>query len=320
MIRSSWLTAPRTRRLLDVLAAVPAHAPGLPGDAARLTIWRACGGPIDEIPQLVEVLVGAELLIQRQTHLRLQRTGQRVLRRHQVEGIRPLGLALLRAGYFHDQARRLLDLGVTEDDGALTCPLREARRACPQLVGLLEHWAEVVSTRSLQVPASLMVELQAVWALLPPPTIDGTADSTRKSIGDRGELYTYQLERLAAEVSSHIVWVARDDPNLGYDVEDRSTEPRRRIEVKASGETVVRFFLSDNEWRKSHDGTPGYEIQFWGGVDLAAQPAEEFARLRANGYPLVFTDLPDLIDAGKLQAVPSKWRITRPTPSDDTPR
>jgi hypothetical protein len=320
VIRSSWLTATRTRRLLDVLAAVPAHGPGLPGDAVPLTIWRACGGPIDEIPHLVEVLVGAELLVQGPTHLRLHRTGQRVLGRRPVEGIRPLGLALLRAGYFHDQARRLLDLGVTDDDGSLTCPLREARRACPQLVGLLEHWTEVVGTRTLQVPAGLMVELQAVWALLPPPAGDGTDDSIRKSIGDRGELYTYQLERLEAVVSSDIVWVARDDPNLGYDVEDRSTEPRRRIEVKASGDTTVRFFLSDNEWRKSHDGTPGYEIQFWGGVDLAAQPAEEFARLRANGYPLVFTDLPDLIDAGQLEAVPTKWRITQPTRSAHTER
>lgn len=314
MVRSSWLTAARTRRLLDVLAALPARFPGIAIDEARLRIWRFCGGPIDEVLTLIDVLVGTELVSVELGQYRLTRSGQRVIARRGAEGLRPLGLALLRCGYFHDQARELLDLGTNDPDGSLKCPTRQARRACPQLVGILEYWPEVTTAPALRIPPELLQELQAAWALLPPPEpSEAAAEAIRKTIGNRGELYSYQLERLKAEVASNIVWVARDDDNLGYDIEDRSGNPRRRIEVKASGETTVRFFLSENERRKAHTDPSSYEIQFWGGVDLETDPAGEFERLRAQGYPLVFTDLPSLLDGGQLVATPTKWRVTRAT-------
>jgi hypothetical protein len=179
---------------------------------------------------------------------------------------------------------------------------------------MLQHWPEVISTHLLQVPAQLVRELESVWALLPAPSADEAAlEAARKSIGNRGELYSYQLERLNAEVASDIVWVARDDDNLGYDIEDRSVDPRRRIEVKASGDTSVRFFLSENEWRKAHEEPSRYEVHFWGSVDLQVSPADEFPRLRARGYPLVFRDIPQLLDGRQLAATPNKWRITQPS-------
>jgi hypothetical protein len=136
-------------------------------------------------------------------------------------------------------------------------------------------------------------------------------EAIRQNIGNRGELYSYQHERLNAVDRSHIVWVARDDSNLGYDIEDRSVNPRRRIEVKASGNTPVRFFLSDNEYRKSNDDPISYEVHFWGGIDLNTDPAEEYSRLKRQGYPLVFINLPGLISAGEFEAHPTKWRITK---------
>lgn len=312
MVRSTWLTAARTRRLAHILTVVPVRSPGLAVEEARLRLWRTCGGPIDDIPTLVDVLVGAELIIVDRATLRLSRAGQNVLAKHNAEGPRPLGLALLRGGYMHDQARYLLDIGVTQADGSLSCPTRSARRRCPQLIGVLQFWPDVAVGQSIDVPAFLVRELETAWALLPPPSVDETAkDALRKSIGNRGELYSYQLERLNAADHSKIVWVARDDSNLGYDIEDRSVNPRRRIEVKASGDTPIRFLLSDNEWQKAHNDPSSYEIHFWGGIDLNTDPAEEYTRLRNQGYPRIFADLPGLVTAGEFSAQPTKWRLVR---------
>ena len=131
VVRSSWLTGTRTRRLLDVLAALPGGASGIPTDEARLRIWRLCDGPIDEVPVLLDVLVGAELVRVELGQYKRTPSGHRAIARRGPEGLRPVGLALLRAGYFHDQARALLDLGTNDADGNLTCPTRQARRACP---------------------------------------------------------------------------------------------------------------------------------------------------------------------------------------------
>jgi len=310
MVRSTWLTAVRMRRLAQMLTAVPTRSPGLAVDEARLRLWRTCGGPIDEIPTLIDVLVGTDLITIDRAALRLTRAGQSVLARRGPEGLRPLGLALLRAGFLHDQVRTLLAVSATSADGRLSCPARLARQRCPQLVGVLQFWPDVAVGTRLDVPEYLSRELDTVWALLPPPSAEDAArDALRKNIGNRGELYSYQLERLNAADQSHIVWVARDDANLGYDIEDRSVSPRRRIEVKASGDTPIRFLLSDNEWQKAHDDPASYEIHFWGGIDLNVDPAEEYLRLRNQGYPRIFTDLPALLSSGDFLAQPTKWRI-----------
>lgn len=312
MARSTWLTSTRIERLAAVLAVLPARSPGMPTDEARLRLWRSCGGPIDEVDQLVDVLIGADLVVLERSSLRLTKSGQSVLTKRKSQGMMPLGLSLLRAGFFHDQARTLLDSGAIDADGNFSCPTRLVRRTCPQLLGILQFWPNVMVESVVVVPSGLVQELWTVWALLPPaPADDAAQDVIRKSIGNRGELYSYQYERLRASDESSIVWVARDDQNLGYDLEDRATTPRRRIEVKASGGTDVAFLLSDNEWRKAHESPGSFEIQFWGGVDLQRDVAEEYTQLRAEGYPLLFTHLPNLVSAGLLSAQPTKWRITQ---------
>ena len=209
----------------------------------------------------------------------------------------------------HDQARLLLDTFPIGPDGSLRCRLREARKAAPQLVGLLERWPGTKDSE-LFLPPQLTDELHAIWALLSPPVEKGGLEEVRrKSIGDRAEVYSYQFERLSATVATAIVWVARDDDTLGYDLEDRSANPRRRIEVKGSGGSEIRFFMSDNEWRKAHDNPGSYEIHFWGRIDLNRPVADEYNELRRLGYPVVFPNIPNLRADGVLDAQPERWRI-----------
>jgi hypothetical protein len=168
---------------------------------------------------------------------------------------------------------------------------------------------------NVSVPSGLVMELGTVWALLPATPTDGLDnDAVKKSIGNRGELYSYQYERLQASSQSSIIWVARDDETLGYDIEDRATSPRRLIEVKASRGKKVTFLLSDKEWRMAHANPGAYEIQFWGGIDLQRDVAEEYSLLRAEGYPLVLKDLPSLLAASLFTAQTDKWRVSQATP------
>lgn len=319
-MRSSWFTSARVRRLDVVLRVVPSKAPGIPSDSAGRRIWQECGGPFDEVPVLVQALIAAGLCVVTHGQILRTRSGNRAAGGRKSEGLRPVAEALLRAGLFHDQARKLLEQGSPTPDGGLQLPVRYARREVPQLLGILQHWADVEVQPIVLVPRSLLAELEAVWALLPPPVTDSAADAIRKTIGNRGELYSYQLERLRAEQPSNIVWVSRDDDRLGYDIEDRGENPRRRIEVKASGDDVVRFFMSDNEWRRAHEDPDRFEVQFWGGVDLGTEPADEFSRLCDAGFPIVFKNLPELLGSGQLAAAPVKWRIATPTerPSSDS--
>ena len=58
-------------------------------------------------------------------------------------------------------------------------------------------------------------------------------------------------------------------------MEDRSVNPYRYIEVKGRRESDLVFYLSDNEWGKAQALGPNYEVQFWGGIDLALDPGVE---------------------------------------------
>ena len=311
-VASSWLTAQRVRRIVPALSAFPHRLPGLQPPYARMRLWRACGGPIEDIGPLIDVILHAGLIKQEQGTLRLTDSGRRALIRHRRDGHRPVALALLRSGLLHDQARRFLESFPTDSDGAITCRASHARNVAPQLLGLLEHWP-ALRGHDLTVPKDLVRELGAVWALLSPPPADrALADARRWSIGKRAELYSYQFERLKVDQPSAVIWVAEDDETLGYDIEDRTTRPRRRIEVKGSGGPRIRFFLSENEWGKAHDDPTSYEIQFWGGIDLNRPVAEEYESLRRQGYPLVFADFPALLASGVLEAVPDRWKVIHP--------
>ncbi len=219
-------------------------------DRAERIVWRSCGGPLDEARELIDLLVRAELISTGHT-LRLTREGRRIATQDHQHGGTLLGRTLIRVGFFADQVRRLIELGrVDRGSGDLRCSRHVALEAGPQLVGVLRRFPGVEWKPELRIPAALLEELIDVWALLPdraPPT-----DDSRTAIGDRGELYSYRLERLRSEDSNKIRWVARDDDSLGYDIEDLSVTPQRRIEAKASASRETRFILSANEWDVAH--------------------------------------------------------------------
>lgn len=272
---------------------------------AERIVWRSCGGPLDEVRGLIDLLVRANLVSTGHA-LRLTREGRHIATQDHQHGGTLLGGALISVGFFANQVRRLNELGrLDHASGDLKCSRRVALQAGPQLVGVLRRFRGVQWDPELRIPAALVEELIDVWALLPERT--ATADDPRKAIGDRGELYSYRLERLCSPDSNKIRWVARDDDSLGYDIEDVSVTPQRRIEVKASASRETRFMLTANEWDVAHRHTEGYEIHFWGGIDLTRTPADDYRDLRAAGYPIIYKNVPQVLADGSLTAKPTQY-------------
>ncbi|MGE0761099.1 MAG: DUF3883 domain-containing protein [Pirellulaceae bacterium] len=188
---------------------------------------------------------------------------------------------------------------------------REAIVGAPQLVSLLELWSEVKVRPQIVIPLALASELEAAWALLPPVPEIPAWQLERKLVGDRAELYTVQFERSRATDRNRIHWVARDADDLGWDVEDRSTTPVRRIEVKGSRDRREMFFLSENEWKKANNYGDTYFVHLWGAIDLDREPAVEYAALRAEGYPVEIQNPAKAISDGAWIATSTRWRVER---------
>jgi len=306
---SGWLTGVRIQRLQEILILVSTLPSTMPLSEVTRTLWHQCGGPLGEIPQLIELLAYLKFVRLENDSVVRTSVGDKVSKALKSGRRESFALTLIRAGYFHDQARVLIECGSVQPDGNLHCSLRMSRAGAPQLTGLLSIWEEVQTFPEIVVPASLLQELNTVWALLPPPVVIPKWAAERKEVGNRAEMYSVQFERTKLGTSA-IFWVAKDSDELGWDVEDRSVTPHRCIEVKGRRDDEVVFFLSDNEWRKAAELGSLYEVQFWGGIDLASDPASEYARLRATGYPLVINDISTQVGVG-WEATAVRWRITR---------
>ena len=194
--------------------------------------------------------------------------------------------------------------------------LRVLRRAAPQLLGILRAWPGVVGPSFVIVPSELFAAIDVPWSLVPVPL---PGDAVSKTVGSRGEAYSVHLLRLESQNPSSVLWVARDDESLGYDIEDRSTADVRRIEVKASQQSEVRFFLSANEHTVAHREPKNYGVHFWGDIDLSRDPRTEFSLLRERGFPLVFEDLAAHLADNRLEAVATKYLVTVGTGSGPGP-
>lgn len=308
-VRSDWFTITRFRRLADLLVTISSLPPDISDREIEVLLWRNCGGPQNEIRDLIDTLINLKLVrVSGQGLVRTQ-IGHQIAKKIRAHDHQPLALTIVRAGYFHDQARVLLEISKVDTDGSLRCSTRFARTGAPQLVGLLESWDEVQLFPELLIPGDILQELNSVWALLPPPVVLPAWAAERKEVGNRAEMYTVQYERSRVRHSA-IFWVARDSDSLGWDVEDRSTTPYRYIEVKGRRDSDLVFYLSDNEWSKARALGQNYEVQFWGEIDLALDPGLEYARLRALGYPIVITNLAAELQT-TLEAVAVSWKITR---------
>ncbi|MCE2405118.1 MAG: DUF3883 domain-containing protein [Dehalococcoidia bacterium] len=181
------------------------------------------------------------------------------------------------------------------------------------MVGLLSRWPKFQSRPKVVGPSSVVNELTAVWALRGPEEGESSWLSHRRRVGNRAELYSFQRERSEAQDPSAIAWVSKDSDRLGWDIEDRTKTPYRRIEVKGSGGESPVFFLSENEWRQASIHGANYEVQFWGNIDLHREEPSEYASLRAVGFPIVVSNICDKIASGEWVATPVQWRIA-PTP------
>lgn len=308
---SGWFTGPRLQRLAIAVRTIPSSQQDIPTTESMHTLWRACGGPFDELAELLRVLQFLGLIIEVGPVTRRTAAGDRVARAIRRQDLSALGTTLVRAGVFHDQSRYLVENGASDAEGNLVCAHRTARIGASQLVGILSWWPDTRLRPEVFVPKILVRELSAVWALLPPPTEIPAWAKERKEVGNRAEMYTVQTERSTATTPSAIRWVARDADDLGWDVEDHSSPTVRRIEVKGRRDPEMIFFLSDNEWKKAQEFGDAYEIHFWGMIDLQRDPAVEYAALRQAGYPITLVNPAAEIQAGTWTAEPVRWRVRR---------
>ena len=307
----AWFTGPRLERLAIALLAIGTNAPGIAREGAIGAIWRKCGGSHEEAWQVVEILASLNLVRIDGDYIRQTKAGNPVVRSLRTGEYRPLGLTIIRAGLFSEQARSLLESGNVDADGNLVCLPRVAASVAPQLIGLLSRWAEFQSRPKIVVPSSVVNELAAVWALRAPEEGESSWLSQRRRVGERAELYSFQRERSEAQDPSAIAWVAKDSDSLGWDIEDRTVTPYRRIEVKGSRQENPVFFLSANEWRQASIHGSNYEVQFWGNIDLQREEPSEYASLRAIGFPLALLNISGKIAAGEWTATPTQWRIAK---------
>lgn len=293
---------------------VPSSAGAMHRDAAIRLVWSHCGGPYDEISVLLQLLDAIGLISFQDAVVKRSRAGDQIAKSIKAGDLRPLGMTLIRVGYFHDQARILIETGRTDTAGNLLCRSKVARAGAPQLIGILQWWDGVRVLPEVVVPKHLVAELNTVWALLPPETRTPSWAVERKAVGNRAEMYSVQREKTRVADPTQIFWVAQDSDDLGWDIEDRSTEPRRCIEVKGRRDHEVVFFLSDNERAKAKDSCINWEVHFWGGIDLSRNPAVEYAHLVASGYPLIIENLEREIDESKWDVRAVQWKVVRKLP------
>ena len=315
-LTDTWLTGPRVDRIALALLTIGANSPGVEMGSAVRAIWRKCGGTHEEARQLLEILTSLNLVVIDNDYIRRAKAGNPVARSLRAGDYRPLGLTMIRAGLFSEQARALLESGQIDSYGNLTCLSRVAAAVSPQLIGLLSRWPEFRSRPKVMVPTSLVKELSAVWALRAPEEPKAAWLSQRRLIGKRAELYSLQRERSETQDPSTIAWVAKDSDSLGWDIEDRTVTPYRRIEVKGSRKETPVFFLSENELKQASIHGTNYEVQFWGNIDLKLEEPSEYASLRAIGFPVVLANIWDKIMVGEWTATPVQWRIAKSEATD----
>jgi hypothetical protein len=308
-VESHWLTTVRLGRLGQALRIVPASPAVLRRDEATRTVWYTCGGTFEEVPKLLDLLTDLGLISVQGESIRRTQSGSKILKSIRSGDLREFGLIFIRGGCFHDQGRFLIESGRVDNDGDFVCPTKLARAVAPQLLGILQWWTGVRVLPSVRIPRMLVEELNTVWALLPPAPMVPEWAVERKEVGNRAEMYSVQYERTNTQEPSKIIWVARDSDELGWDIEDRSTQPVRCIEVKGRRDEDIVFFLSENEWAKAQSLGPRHELHFWGGIDLRREPATEYAALRAAGYPVILKNLIEKVADGSYDATAVRWRI-----------
>ncbi len=309
MRASTWFTPKRVERIGALLEVLPSRLEPIARASAERIVWDRVGGPVDEASHLLEAAIVARLVEATPEGVGRTPLGTRTRQRLRDGDRAAAGLALLRAGVMAEQARRLVESAVHDHAaGCFRCPL-DLRRDAPQLLAILALEEEIYVDRDIVLSRRLYEHVGAVWVFLEPaeqlpPWLD-----ERRRVGHLAELYTWNRERASAPDPSRVSWVSRDDDSLGYDVEDLNPPESRCIEVKGSRGSAVQFHLSAGEMKAARRLDGRYEIQIWGQLDLAADPAAQYASLTAAGYPLVIHDPVLQFDSGGWGFEVERWRV-----------
>jgi hypothetical protein len=308
-ISPSWLSELRVRRAGTVLLRLSTQGDVSNRRFAVKHCWRAVGGSLDEVDDTIQLLVELQLVTSDKDRVGLSFAGKRVARALESGKVHALALTLIRAGYFHVQVLRLLELAIYDEHGNLTCDYKAARTNAGMVTSLLTWWPDVKVRPNFLVPSELAKELHTLVAITPPPK---RWLEERYEVGERAEAYSFQLERTNATDASKIRWVSRESDAFGWDMEDDNQNPQRLIEVKGRRDGSVEFYLSENEWTQAQANSSRYELHFWGEIDLRRDRNIEYAVLRESGYPLVIRDLAStLLDAAHWKMSATDWRVAR---------
>ena len=306
-VPSGWFIAPRVRRLQRLVHLLPARSPGIASNRLSVELRPYLDGPREEIPRLIHVLSQLGLLNFDSDYYSLSSRGRRARTLSADRAQRELAELLIQTGFLHDQVRQLVEASSVGQDGVAQSTVAHLRRAAPQLLGLLRVWPNVVGLSIVHIPPQLFALIDTPWSLLPPPVPD---EGKLVAVGHRAEAYSFHLLRRESNQPPSVVWVARDDQTLGYDIEDRSAEEVHRVEVKGSRGSAVRFYMSAHEHDVAHQDPSNYAVHFWGEIDLNRIPQMEFNILRQQGFPLRFENLASHLDDRRLEAVPTNYRVT----------
>lgn len=217
------------------------------------------------------------------------------------------GAGVLRAGVFDDELSRLIEASAVADD-VLRCPRVRLRRLAPT-VGTLLSWDPAHrGGLELVVPLALLDDALAISSM------DRAGDlpewvEEKHSVGWRAEMYSLRRERTHLGID-HVLHTSRDvGDGFGYDIETNATEPSRYIEVKASRGETLSFLLTRKELSVAEANPERYEIQFWGGISLGRDPAEEFPLLIERGYPTIITDVAGALTGAGWSSECESWRF-----------
>lgn len=220
------------------------------------------------------------------------------------------GTSVLRTSVFDDELTRLIE-GSAVADGVLRCPRVRLRRLAP-IVGTLLEWSpEHRVGHELVVPIALLNDVLAISSMEQAGDLPEWVEQ-KHSVGWRAEMYSLRLERTQLGVDQ-VLHTSRDAGDcFGYDIETTATDPSRYIEVKGSRGEKLSFVLTRKERSVAEASSERYEIQFWGGISLRRDPAEEFRLLTKRGYPTIITNVAATLEGQGWSSECQAWRFTGP--------
>lgn len=249
----------------------------------------------------------------------LTQTGAEILDARVVGNWGPLTALTLRAG---DLEREVLAfLGEAETDEGHARLLQARTRTIAPALAAVVGWRPTWRTDDhFVVPLDA---LQVAMAGAAMEIADGRPDwvEDRERVGHRAEAYSLRLER-EQHGPGAILHVSRDEGDrFGHDLEDISSDPSRLIECKGSRSGALAFVMSANELAVASEQPDRYEIQYWGAINLARSPIEDYTALRGAGYPTVIRDPAGAIARGELDAEAEAWKVRLPieTPASPPP-